>query len=197
MPFATVIKHGKTEVVTFHQEGEQGRYPSYYRDKRKYQEGNRIHRLPEHVPECEFDAPGDVFQQLTGAERKILPFDDRFCLFAQVGEERGADDKEDVFEQGEIEQQHDQLQHELPEDEQEIEPAALHLLHPLLQTAFKQHVFDGAVARLHEKINTQQEKRRIDQPRNEDPFPQSVFDDEPVCLEIGLNRCDDLLEHAG
>ena len=124
MPFAAVIRAWKNRGSNISLGGPAGCYPSYYRYKRKYQDGNRINRLPEHVPECEFYAPGDVFQQLTGAERKIPFFDDDSVFFAQVGEERGTDDEEDVFEQGRNRTQHDQLQHELPEDEQEIEPAA-------------------------------------------------------------------------
>lgn len=86
---------------------------------------------------------------------EILPFDDRFCFLTQVSEQGRADDKEQVFEQGEIEQEQDELQDQLSENEEEADPAVLHLLHPLFEPAFQQHVTNGTVARSEEEIDPQ------------------------------------------
>src|SRR5690348_11444205 len=117
MPFATVIEHGKTIIVAFYKEGDQWGYPPDHGKKRKDQQRDRIHGLPQRISKCQFDTPPDIFHQLLKAEREFLILDEGFRFFTQVGEYGRTYNEKQVFEERKIEEHHDNTDHDLAHQE--------------------------------------------------------------------------------
>ncbi len=106
--------------------------------------------------------------------------DDSFCLFTQVSKHRRTDDQYKVFEQGEVEHDHDQAQHHTGHNEKETEPFTPFALQPGLDAHLFTHPGDRIIGGRPEKIHTGNEQRSIDDTGNDDPFPELVLLDKTM-----------------
>ncbi len=71
-----------------------------------------------------------------------------------------------------------------------MQETAVHLVQPIIQTGLMAHPVNKITGSMAEKIHTDNEQDRVDNARYQYPFPQFMFFDKPVGLEISLNSYD-------
>jgi len=100
MSLAAVVTHRETIIITFDEDANDGHDPADKGDEREDEETNDIHGLPERVAEGEADAAAHVEEELFPVEFEVVAaaVDEGFRLLAEIGEEGGADDEEEIFE---------------------------------------------------------------------------------------------------
>jgi hypothetical protein len=111
MSLAAVIQHGESIEIAFHETGNYRRNRSDQWDQGKKQNKDGVYRLPAEISQGEPDAAADIMIKNSRAENKFFAFYDRFCFFTQIGKHRTAQDKKQIFKEGEIKEHHDQSRH--------------------------------------------------------------------------------------
>jgi hypothetical protein len=119
----------------------------------------------------------------------------RFGALAQIGEERRADDEEEIFKEAEIEEDEGEVNHHAAHNEEEAEGGALAMLKEPIGMHEPAEVAHGDGGRCPEEINADTEKDRIEYPGYQDPFPELMFRDEMVRFDVTLERYNDFFEH--
>jgi len=75
-------------------------------------------------------------------ERVIAPFNYGRCFFTQEGEDRGAYDQPDIFEQGKVEEHEDYPENDTGQGKEESQPAVFQFLHPVANSTEFCEVFN-------------------------------------------------------
>lgn len=110
---AGVVQHRETIIIAFDEDADNGGYPPHERDEGEDQNTNDIYRLPEAVAEGETDAAKHVMAKGSVKPHFIfLAMEQGVGLFAQIGEERRADDQHQIFKEREPEEDQDEMDHE-------------------------------------------------------------------------------------
>lgn len=186
MSFTTVIQHRKTVIITFNKQGDDGCYPAYHREKREYDQRNRINGLPQSIAQRQPDAACHIFHQLPPAKREIPAGQDGFRFLTQVSKQWRANDEEQVFEQGKIEEHQDKMDHDLPHHKYPVQDHIALFGKPAADADLVTDVGNGGIGRSPEKIHAHQKENGIQDAWNDDPLPQLVPGNKLVSPGIGL-----------
>lgn len=172
VPHTAVVQHRETIVVALYKSTDDGGDPADQRDDGKDEDADGINGLPQRVSQGEPDAATHVLHQLAiEGEIVFLSVDERFGLFAQVGEQRRADDEEDIFEQREIEEDKREMEHHPPHYEQETEDRTLLMAQETLYADDSAQPGDRLTRRGPEEIDAYREKDGIKNAGYQDPLP--------------------------
>ena len=188
---AGVIEHGETIIIALHEDADDRRYPTDKRDKSKDQQTYDVHGLPEAIADGEADAANHVLAELAvEAHLVFLAVQPGVCLFAEIGEERRADNQHQIFKKRKPEENKDQVDHQTTHHKEIIQ----HWIPLVLEEAVDPKPAQPRnhdVGRTPEKIKTDDEQDRVQDTRNDYPFPHAVGPDEVVCFCIGLEGYND------
>jgi len=196
MPLAAVVAHGEAVVVAFHEDADDGGDPADDGYKRENEDTDDVYRLPEGVAEGEADAASDVEEELPPIQDKLVAAaaDQGFGLLAEVGEEGGADNEKKIFEEGEVEEDLYEMDHEAAHDEQEAERGALAVMEETIDARYVAKPADGGGGGDGEVVHADAKEDRIKHARDEDPLPQVMFGDEVIGFYIRLEGYDNFFE---
>ena len=193
MPLAAIVQHGEAVIIALHKNTDDGGDPSYERNKGKDKKAYEIHRLPEAVTDGQLDAAAHIRQHLVPLEAGFLAIDKGFRLLAEIDEDGGADDQEQVFKKGKIKEKQHQPYHDLAHHEEEAQRRAVLAVQPFGYTDELAELVNGGIGGFKEKIHTHHEHYGIDDTRDKDPFPQFVLTYKMMGLNVGLESYNDLL----
>ena len=119
MPLATVVAHGESVIITFYEDGDDGRDPADKGNEREDKDADGVDALPEGVAEGEAYSATEIGPELTAyLELEFFAIYQRFCLLAEIGEEGRSVDKKEVLEQREKEEEEHDVHHASAHDEQ-------------------------------------------------------------------------------
>ncbi len=104
-------------------------------DKGEDEDADDVHGLPEGVADGQADAAQHVLAEGSVESHLVfLAVQERVGLFAQVAEQRRANDEHEVFEEGEAEEDKHQMDHQAAHDEEEAEDGASLVLEEAIDT---------------------------------------------------------------
>ena len=191
--FAAIVQHGKSIIIAFYESRDDGCDPANQGEKGKDEDGYGVHGLPEAVAKGQANASLHIPPQLPELEGVVFfPVDEGLCLFAEIGKDGGADDQEQIFEQGKIEEYQDQSHHDASHEEDKAQEGALLVVQPFIDTDHPAEPGDGGIGGLPEKIHTHTKEQGIKDTGDNDPFPQPMLTDELMSLVVGLEGYDNL-----
>jgi hypothetical protein len=129
MAAATVVEHRESIIVTFDEDADDGGDPAHEGDKGEEEDTNYIHGLPERVADGEADAAEHVLAEGAVEPHSVfLAVEEGVGLFAEIGEQRGADDEHKIFEEGEVEKDQYKVDHKTAHHKEVTEDGAALML---------------------------------------------------------------------
>ena len=126
---AAIVQHGKSIVIAFYKNTDHGRDPAHEGDERKDQQADQIDCLPQGVAYGHADTDQHVLpERLIEPHFILLSVEQGIGLLAEISEQGGADDEDEIFEEGKIEEDEDEVDHQAAHDEEEGQECALTML---------------------------------------------------------------------
>jgi len=189
-----IVEHGKPIIIAFYKSRNNGCDPAYQGYKGEDKNGYGVYCLPKAVADGQPDASAHVVQHRLCLKTVFLAIDQRLCPLAEIGKDGGADDEEQIFEQGKIKEQEHEPYHHLPHHEQEGKASALLMMEPSSDAGELPQPGDGGAGGFQEKIHAYTKEEGIEYPGDKDPFPQFVLGDKVMGLGVGLESYDYFLK---
>jgi len=188
---ATVVEHRETIIIAFDEDADDGGDPAGKGDKGKEEDTDEVHGLPQGVADGEADAAEHIpAEPVVEFHRIFLAVEEGVGLFAEVGEQRSADDEHEVFEEGEVKEDEYEVDHEAAHDEEIIEDGAAFTLEKAVDAEAAEPGDDNA-GRIPEEVHADEEQDGVEDTGDDDPLPQAVGPDEVMRFCIGLEGDND------
>lgn len=192
MAAAAVVEHREPIIVAFDEDADHGGYPADEGDKGEDEDTDDIHGLPERVADGEADAAEHILAELAVEPHRIfLAVEEGVGLFAEVSEQRGADDEHEIFEEGEVEEDEYEVDHEASHDEEETEDGASLMLEEAVDAEAAEPGDDDAGG-IPKEIEPYNKQDRVEDAGDDYPLPKVVGPDEVMRFCIGLEGDNDL-----
>jgi len=186
VPLTAIVEHGKPVIIALYKRRNDGCDPANQGYKGEDKNGYGVYGLPKAVTEGQPDASAHIVQYRLCLKTVFLAVDQRLCPLAEIGKDGGADDEEQVFEQGKIKEEQYEPHHHLPQYEQEAKRCALLMMQPSSNTGKLAQPGNGGAGRVYKEPHAYTKQERIEYPGYKDPFPQFVFIDKVMGLGVGL-----------
>ena len=191
MAAATVVEHREPIVVAFDENADDGGDPADEGNKGEEKDADDIHGLPQAVADGEADAVEHILAEgAVESHRIFLAVKEGVGLFAEVGEQGGADDEHEVFEKGEVKKDEYEVDHEAAHDEEEAEDGAALMLEEAVDAEAAEPGYDDAGG-IPEEVYSDDKKYRVQDTGDDDPLPKVVGPDEVMRFRIGLEGDND------
>ena len=166
-----VVEHGEPIVIAFHEQYHQWDDPAYHGNERDEKHGHEKDGLPGPIAQSDLDSPGRLLPDLRPTRGMVIILDNGFGLPAYIGEDGRTDDENNVFEEGEVEEEQGEPEDDAGECEEESEETILKFLTPIAESKDMRDVFDDVGGRPAEEIHACDEQAGINQARDQYPFP--------------------------